>query len=165
MATQSELFDDLEPTKEEKTRAKNKSDEEKTLKEQGKLEREADAKRSALKQRPMISSEGNVFKGATASDYTPQEKAIARSIENKEYADKRVKASPIVAEAEIAKLKEMASKMGKGSGGGGGGMDGPMGKSGKMLKSNYKAGGTVRSSASKRADGIATKGKTRGRIC
>ena len=29
----------------------------------------------------------------------------------------------------------------------------------------YKKGGKVRSSASKRADGIATKGKTRGKMC
>ena len=34
----------------------------------------------------------------------------------------------------------------------------------KAMMSNYKKGGSV-SSASKRADGIATKGKTRGKIC
>jgi hypothetical protein len=33
-----------------------------------------------------------------------------------------------------------------------------------IIKS-YKKGGMVKSSASKRADGIATKGKTRGKIC
>lgn len=32
------------------------------------------------------------------------------------------------------------------------------------MMSNYKKGGSVKSSASKRADGIATKGKTKGRI-
>lgn len=38
----------------------------------------------------------------------------------------------------------------------------------KLVKSNrpsYKAGGSVKSSASKRGDGIATKGRTRGKIC
>ena len=35
----------------------------------------------------------------------------------------------------------------------------------KAMMSNYKKGGMVKSSASKRADGIAVKGKTRGKIC
>jgi hypothetical protein len=35
---------------------------------------------------------------------------------------------------------------------------------GPLPKKKYKSGGSV-SSASKRADGIATKGKTRGKIC
>ena len=34
----------------------------------------------------------------------------------------------------------------------------------KKFDENYKKGGMVKSSASKRADGIATKGKTKGRI-
>lgn len=34
----------------------------------------------------------------------------------------------------------------------------------ERAKAGYKAGGVVKSSASKRADGIATKGKTKGRI-
>ena len=38
-------------------------------------------------------------------------------------------------------------------------------KTNRDLMKNNKAGGIIRSSASKRADGIATKGKTRGRIC
>ena len=46
----------------------------------------------------------------------------------------------------------------KSSGGGGGGV--PLDKMDKMKKMNYKAGGKV-SSASKRADGIAIRGKTR----
>jgi len=49
----------------------------------------------------------------------------------------------------------------KTSGGGGGGI--PSDKMDKMKKMNYKAGGKV-SSASKRADGCAIKGKTKGRI-
>ena len=35
----------------------------------------------------------------------------------------------------------------------------------KKFDENYKKGGMVKSSASKRADGIATKGKTKGKIC
>ena len=50
----------------------------------------------------------------------------------------------------------------KGGGGGGGGVL-PLEKMLKMNKMNYKAGGKV-SSASKRADGCAIKGKTKGRI-
>jgi hypothetical protein len=50
---------------------------------------------------------------------------------------------------------------GGGSGGGGGGMG--TGKMSRDITKNYKAGGKV-SSASKRADGCAIKGKTRGRM-
>jgi hypothetical protein len=49
----------------------------------------------------------------------------------------------------------------KSKGGGGGG--GAMPKSNRDITKNYKKGGSV-SSASKRADGIAVKGKTRGRM-
>ena len=38
------------------------------------------------------------------------------------------------------------------------------GKTGRNIKPKLKAGGMVRSSASKRADGIAVKGKTRGKM-
>jgi len=55
-------------------------------------------------------------------------------------------------------------KKGKSGGGGGGGGDPmPLDKMIKAKKFNYKSGGKV-SSASKRADGIAVKGKTRGRM-
>jgi hypothetical protein len=55
-------------------------------------------------------------------------------------------------------------KKGRSGGGGGGGGDPmPLDKMIKAKKFNYKSGGSV-SSASKRADGIAVKGKTRGRI-
>jgi hypothetical protein len=105
----------------------------------------------------MISPGGNVFKGATAKDYTPQETAIARKAENEEFKDKRVKASPLVVSSELAKMKEILAKP-KGGGGGGGV---PSDKMDKMKKMNYKSGGTVKSSASKRADGCAIRGKTR----
>jgi hypothetical protein len=61
------------------------------------------------------------------------------------------------------------TKVGRGrvAGGGGGSASGDFGsglqKMNRDLKRNYKAGGKV-SSASKRADGCAVKGKTRGRI-
>lgn len=83
----------------------------KALDEENKAKREADEKKSKLKQRPMVSPEGNIFRGAAA-----------------------------------------------GGGGGGGGI-----KSMKYEPKTFKAGGKV-SSASKRADGCAIKGKTRGRI-
>jgi|APGre2960657444_1045066.scaffolds.fasta_scaffold52341_4 hypothetical protein len=55
-------------------------------------------------------------------------------------------------------------KKGRSGGGGGGGGDPmPLDKMIKAKKFNYKSGGKV-SSASKRADGIAVKGKTRGRM-
>jgi hypothetical protein len=53
-------------------------------------------------------------------------------------------------------LKERVRARG---GAGGGGM--PSDKMDKMKKMNYKSGGTVKSSASKRADGCAIRGKTR----
>ncbi len=55
-------------------------------------------------------------------------------------------------------------KKGKSGGGGGGGGDPmPLDKMIKAKKFNYKSGGKV-SSASKRADGCAIKGKTKGRM-
>ena len=55
-------------------------------------------------------------------------------------------------------------KKGRSGGGGGGGGDPmPLDKMIKAKKFNYKSGGKV-SSASKRADGIAVKGKTRGKM-
>jgi hypothetical protein len=86
------------------------------------------------------------------------DKAKARAVENQEFKDKRVKPSPLVVEAELAKMKEITAPKSKGGGGGGGGI--PSDKMDKMKKMNYKAGGKV-SSASKRADGCAIRGKTR----
>ena len=87
--------------------------------------------------------------------YNPPEKDIkGKAAENKEFEDKRVKSNPLVANAEIARMKEILDK--SKSGGGGGGVP----KSNRDLTKNYKAGGKV-SSASKRADGCAIKGKTK----
>lgn len=82
----------------------------KAVDEENKAKREADEKKSKLNQRPMVSPEGNIFRGAAA-------------------------------------------------GGGGGAMP----KSNRDITKNFKVGGKV-SSASKRADGCAVRGKTKGRI-
>jgi hypothetical protein len=87
-----------------------------------------------------------------------EKEAKKRAAENKYFEDKRVKPSPLVVEAELAKMKEILNKPKGSSGGGGGGI--PSDKMDKMKKMNYKAGGKV-SSASKRADGCAIRGKTR----
>ena len=152
---QLDLFDLPEPTAKEKEKAAKDKADRKMAKEEAEAKKAEDTKKSNLKQRPMISPEGNVFKGATAKDYTPQETAIARKAENEEFKDKRIKASPLTVSSELAKMKEILSKP---KGGGGGGM--PSDKMDKMKKMNYKSGGKV-SSASKRADGCCIRGKTR----
>jgi hypothetical protein len=94
--------------------------------------------------------------GGPEKDTTTQDKARARAAENQEFKDKRVKPSPLVVEAELAKMKELTAPKSKAGGGGGGFSP----KSGLNKKPEYKSGGKV-SSASKRADGIALRGKTR----
>jgi hypothetical protein len=156
---QLDLFSDLpEPTAKDKEKAAREKAERKMAKEKADAKQDSadDEFKKKNQQRPMISPGGNVFKGATAKDYTPQETAIARKAENEEFKDKRVKASPLIVSSELAKMKEILSKP---KGGGGGGM--PSDKMDKMKKMNYKSGGTVKSSASKRADGCAIRGKTR----
>ena len=83
------------------------------------------------------------------------DKAKSKAAESEYFKDQRTQKSPLVAEAELTKMKELLNKP-KGGGGGGGGDT-------KFLKPKYKAGGSV-SSASKRADGCAVKGKTRGKM-
>ena len=92
-----------------------------------------------------------------------QEKARARAAENAEYADKRQPRSDMIRQAEIERMKEILNKPKVGGIRGGAGTGG--GSGGAELKSimNPKAmkkGGKV-SSASRRADGIAIRGKTR----
>jgi hypothetical protein len=157
---QLDLFSDLpEPTAKDKEKAAKEKADRKLAKEKADAKQDSadDEFKKKNQQRPMISPGGNVFKGATAKDYTPQETAIARKAENEEFKDKRVKASPLVVSSELAKMKEILAKP-KGGGGGGGV---PSDKMDKMKKMNYKSGGTVKSSASKRADGCAIRGKTR----
>ena len=154
---QLDLFDLPEPTAKEKEKAAKDKAERKMAKESASAKQDSadDEFKKKNQQRPMISPGGNVFKGATAKDYTPQETAIARKAENEEFKDKRVKASPLTVSSELARMKEILSKP---KGGGGGGV--PSDKMDKMKKMNYKEGGKV-SSASKRADGCAIRGKTR----
>jgi hypothetical protein len=86
--------------------------------------------------------------------YNPPEKDLkAKAAENEEFKDKRVKSNPLIANAEIARMKEILNAP---KGGGGGGAAGDT----KFLKPKYKSGGKV-SSASKRADGCCIRGKTR----
>jgi hypothetical protein len=88
-----------------------------------------------------------------------REKAKDRAVENKEFEDKRQPKSDLIRQTEIARMKEILDKSKGGGSGGGGGMP----KLNRDITKNYKAGGKV-SSASKRADGCAIKGKTKGRI-
>ena len=91
--------------------------------------------------------------------YNPPEKDLkGKAAENKEFEDKRQQRSKLIQQTEMDKIKEIfeRSKGGGGGGGGGGGMP----KLNRDLTKNYKAGGKV-SSASKRADGCAIRGKTK----
>ena len=84
----------------------------------------------------------------------PEKDQKGKAAENKEFADKRQPQSPLIRQAAINDMKQMlnmasaASDLEKGM----------MGN--KLKKPNYKSGGKV-SSASKRADGIAIRGRTR----
>lgn len=88
----------------------------------------------------------------------PEKDRKGKAAENKEFEDKRAKSSPLIAKAEIERMKEILDKpRGGGGGGGAGGV-----KSMKYEPVKYAKGGKV--SASSRADGCAIRGKTRGRI-
>ena len=93
-----------------------------------------------------------------------QEKAKARAAENEEFKDKRTPKSKMIAEGYLEKMKEMTAPKGRGGASGGAGGIELEGKMGKNTKPKMKAGGSVRSSASKRADGCAQRGKTKGRM-
>jgi hypothetical protein len=88
----------------------------------------------------------------------PDKDRKGKAAENEEFKDKRAKSSPLIAKAEIERMKEILDKpRGGGGGGGAGGV-----KSMKYEPVKYAKGGKV--SASSRADGCAVRGKTRGRI-
>jgi hypothetical protein len=92
--------------------------------------------------------------------YNPTEKdPKAKAAENEEFKDKRQPKSELIRQAEIDKMKEILNKPKTGGGGGGAGIP----KVGPKKPTDMKAGGKV-SSASKRADGCCTKGKTKGRM-
>ena len=80
----------------------------------------------------------------------------------KRIADAKAKVKEMAAEHRASEKEERTYKrFGEPVSRGGGG--GAMPKSNRDITKNYKAGGTV-SSASKRADGCAVRGKTKGRI-
>ena len=87
----------------------------------------------------------------------PDKDRKGKAAENEEFKDKRAKSSPLIAKAEIERMKEILDKPRGGGGGGSGGI-----KSMKYEPKTFKSGGKV--SASSRADGCAVRGKTRGRI-
>ena len=115
----------------------------------------------------------------------PEKDRKGKAAENEEFKDKRAKSSPLVANAEIAKMKEILDKpkaqpteqsrmkfgnpvaeayfkaQGStgGSGSAGSGLD-IEGKTGRNIKPKLAAGGKVKS-ASARADGCCIRGKTR----
>jgi len=82
----------------------------------------------------------------------PDKDRKGKAAENEEFKDKRAKSSPLIAKAEIERMKEILDK----PRGGGGAMP----KSNRDITKNYKAGGKVKS-ASARADGCCIRGKTR----
>ena len=89
-----------------------------------------------------------------------QEKARTRAIENEDFKDKRQPKSDLIRQAELDKMKEILKMPKSGGGGGGGGsMTDPMER--KTKPYNKAKGGIIKSSASKRADGCAIRGKTR----
>lgn len=106
-------------------------------------------------QRKKPADEG--YKEVHAKHNPPEKDPKGKAAENKEFEDKRAKSSPLVAKAEIERMKDILDKP---RGGGGGGASG-IPKTGKKPY-DFKKGGKV--SASSRADGIAQRGKTRGRI-
>jgi predicted Rossmann-fold nucleotide-binding protein len=91
----------------------------------------------------------------------------AQRVLRKMHAEKTVGAADKARAAEkAAEARELARRFsieGKSVFSGGGGGAGVLPKTGQK-KAEYKKGGMVRSSASKRADGIAQRGKTRGKI-
>lgn len=109
----------------------------------------------------------------------PDKDRKGKAAENEEFKDKRAKSSPLVANAEIAKMKELLDKPKaqpteqsrmkfgnpvaeayfKAQGSAGSGLD-IEGKTGKNIKPKLAAGGKVKS-ASARADGCCIRGKTR----
>ena len=97
-------------------------------------------------------------------DLPPTKNVLTRLSRDQREADLKKaleKTSKPEYEQKSEKFERTKPKGGGGGGGGGGVM--PIDKMLKMNKMNYKAGGSV-SSASKRADGCAIKGKTKGRM-
>jgi hypothetical protein len=118
--------------------------------------KEVDAKEEAYRKSNNIGPEVRGYQHMIAEEKA-QEKARSRAIENEEFKDKRTPKSDLIRQAELEKMKEILNKP-KGGGGGSGGMG--TGKMNRDISKNMKSGGKV-SSASKRADGCAIRGKTK----
>jgi len=89
-------------------------------------------------------------------------KAKVRDMAEQHRAEKAVeRAKPEPSSRPIPTATDPESVLGSRKGGGGGGMG--TGKMNRDITKNYKSGGKVKS-ASSRADGIAIKGKTKGRM-
>jgi hypothetical protein len=92
--------------------------------------------------------------------YNPQDKdQKAKAAENKEFEDKRQQRSKLIQQTEMAKINEILNRP-KSSGAAFGATTDLMERKAKPF--NKAKGGVI--SASSRADGIAQRGKTRGRI-
>ena len=104
-------------------------------------------------QRKKPADEG--YKDVHEKHNPPEKDRKGKAAENEEFKDKRAKSSPLIAKAEIERMKEILDKpRGGGGGGGAGGV-----KSMKYEPVKYAKGGKV--NASSRADGCAIRGKTR----
>jgi len=137
---------------------------EKYTKEQfQKMEKERyaeEARQNAERDKAIEKRKGDIQ--SFADKRSPESKAAAEQ-RMQEYKEGRAKSMEEfkanmqkTSEAHDAKMKELRSTTKTGGGG-------AMPKSNRDITKNYKKGGSV-SSVSKRADGIAVKGKTRGRI-
>jgi hypothetical protein len=102
---------------------------------------------------------------------TKKEKAKEKKAADDYFKDNRTKSSPLIANAELEKMKKMnqqtsmISPGGNTTAAGRGELKGASGSAGsnellKAINKPYKSGGKV-SSASKRADGCCVRGKTR----
>jgi hypothetical protein len=87
----------------------------------------------------------------------PEKDPKGKAAENKEFEDKRPPKSPLIRQEALNQMKQMLNMASSGSGGGSAGIP----KTNRDLMKNNKAGGIIRSSASKRADGCCIRGKTR----
>ena len=164
---QGEFDFDSEPTK-GKTRA----------------ELQDDLRKYGIKPRPGFDPSGPNLPDSTAAPNpsTTREKYAAKAAEDEDFKDKRTPKSELFQKAEMAKIKaaenardaaktaraqsSMISPQGNttaaGRGAAYGGGDLEKGMAGSRFKPLAKAkGGMVKSSASKRADGCAIRGKTR----
>jgi len=101
--------------------------------------------------------DGELRKQEDARKEDKQDKARSKAAENEEFKDKRQPQSPLIRQAEIAKMKEILDRSKTGGSSGNMGMP----KLNRDITKNNKAGGVIKSSASKRADGCCIKGKTR----